>query len=71
MIRCAEVVADLYDVLLGRPVDPDGLRDKLASLAARTRTVSDIARELIGSEEFDTAAPLQTRVASHVEGDAP
>ena len=60
--RSADVVSDLYDVLLGRPVDAEGLQAKLAGLVSGTRTVADIARELIGSEEFGDAAPLQARV---------
>ncbi|WP_174300685.1 FkbM family methyltransferase [Caulobacter sp. S45] len=63
IIRSVEVVSDLYEVLLGRPVDALGLQAKLDGLANSTRTVADIARELINSEEFASAPPLQARAS--------
>ena len=71
VVRSADVVSDLYEVLLGRPVDPEGLQAKLTGLAGRTRTVADIARELIGSEEFANAPPLEERSGGSDDGGAP
>ena len=61
--RSPDLVRQLYQVLLGRDPDPDGLAKHVQRIDSRQATIADLVGEFVGSAEFAGRVSMLPAVA--------
>jgi Domain of unknown function (DUF4214) len=62
----ADLVGQLYQVILGRDPDPDGLASHIQRIDSRQATIADLVRDFVESDEFANRVSVLPAVANRL-----